>query len=389
MLRLRYGRFVVLVGLLLLLALAVQPRLAPAVGKDILEDYLNEQRQAIENMKQFEQDIAASFARKSEFDKEIAALDAQIVVLEQQITAANNAIDALNAQIGEAEEAIIDATARLNERQAYLESRLLDIYINGDITMMDVFFSAASFDEYIVLTDMVKRIMDQDKELLDAIAAERALIEEKKAELEKARNDERIILSDLQANKDELAEAQSAKAKASREESMTIAKLQAKYEAEEAASKAVEEKIKEELAKRVKVAYFGGQFIWPLPANQTNITSEYGMRFHPILKRDIMHTGIDIGAPSGTDIYAVGAGEVIFRGWLGGYGQAVMIDHGGGVVTLYAHMSSFSAYKEGDMVVASNVIGKVGSTGQSTGPHLHFEVRENGNHVAPSKYLGK
>jgi murein DD-endopeptidase MepM/ murein hydrolase activator NlpD len=255
--------------------------------------------------------------------------------------------------------------------------------------MLDVLFSSASFDEFIVLYDMVERIMVQDKAVLDAITLERELIEKEEAKLQKAKADEEFILAELEAKNKEVSKLQNAKAKASNELTMTIAQLEAKYEELDAASKAAEEKIKEELAKRKSVAYYGGKFIWPLSASHTRVTSEYGMRFHPILKKNLMHTGLDIGAPGGTEIFAVGAGEVIFRGWLGGYGQAVMIDHGGGVVTLYAHMSRYGSYNEGDIVAATNVIGYVGSTGQSTGNHLHFEVRENGAHTDPNAYLGR
>lgn len=387
--RLRFGRFAALVGLLLLLALVIQPLIAPADDVDPLEGFFADQRRIAEEKKDTIKDIAANKVKKSEYEREIMTLDAELVALSKEIDAAEAAIDALVVQIIDAKKAIADAIARLKERQTYLESRLCDIYVNGDITMLDVFFSAASFDEFIVLYDMVERIMVQDKEVLDAIAAELDLIEKKEAELQKAKDGEEFILAELETKNEELSHLQSAKTKAVNDLNMSITQLAAKYEALEAADKEVEELIKKELASRPKVAYFGGTFIWPLPSNYTSINSDYGMRFHPILKRNIMHTGIDLGAPGGTEIYAVGAGEIIFRGWLGGYGQAVMIDHGGGIVTLYAHMSRFGQYNEGDIVVQTNVIGYVGSTGQSTGNHLHFEVRKDGSHIDPHNDLGK
>ena len=392
--RLRYKRYAVLVGLMLLLALILMPGIAPANDETPLETYQKEQRQIVDGKDKIEKEISASKTKKTSYEQEIIALDAQLVVLGQEIKSAQTALDALTVQIDDATTAIADATERLNERQAYLESRLCDIYINGDITMMDVFFSAASFDEFIVLYDMVDRIMTQDKELLDAITAELELIEKEKAILEKAKTDQEFILAELEAKNKELSQLQSAKAKASSELTMTIAQLEAKYEELEAASKAVEEKIKQELAKLASFAYSGGQFIWPLPAGQTNVTSEYGMRFHPILKRNTMHTGVDIGAPGGTKIFAVSSGKVVFRGWMGGYGQAVMIYHGDdakgrSIVTLYAHMSKYGNYNEGDVVVVTDVIGYVGTTGQSTGNHLHFEVRIDGTHTNPNPYLGR
>ena len=391
--KLRYQRYTVLISLLLLLMLILGPGLSPAdddvFREDRLETFLEKQLEIKEKKQQLVKDISASKTKKTAYEQEIITLDAQLVMAGLEIDAAETAINGLNMQIETALAAIADATARLNERQAYLESRLLDIYINGDITMRDVLFSSASFDEYIVLYDMVQRIMVQDKEVLDDIAIERELIEEEEAILQKAKKDEEFVLAKLQEKKEELSQLHKAKAQAASELTMSIAQMIAKEEEMEAADKEVEELIKKELAKRPKVTYYGGQFIWPLPSGHTNVTSEYGNRFHPILKRNIMHTGIDIGAPAGTDIYAVGSGEIIFRGWLGGYGQAIMIDHGGGIVTLYAHMSRFGKFNEGDIVVRTNVIGYVGSTGQSTGNHLHFEVRSNGSHTAPNPYLGR
>jgi murein DD-endopeptidase MepM/ murein hydrolase activator NlpD len=126
--------------------------------------------------------------------------------------------------------------------------------------------------------------------------------------------------------------------------------------------------------------------IWPAPSSH-NITSYYGNRFHPVLKKYKMHTGIDIGAPSGSSVIAANKGVVIVAGWQSGYGNTVIIDHGGGIATLYAHCSRLLV-STGQSVDSGSVIAKVGSTGLSTGPHLHFEVRKNGATVNPLQYTG-
>lgn len=149
------------------------------------------------------------------------------------------------------------------------------------------------------------------------------------------------------------------------------------------------EKIAEEIRRLEKsdtTGYQGsGKFKWPTPG-YTRITSPYGMRTHPILRTKRMHTGIDIGAPKGANVVAAENGKVIFAGWNNAYGQTVIISHGGNITSMYAHLTSYSV-KVGQEVKKGAVIAKVGSTGWSTGPHLHFEVRKNGNTIDPMPYL--
>jgi murein DD-endopeptidase MepM/ murein hydrolase activator NlpD len=134
-----------------------------------------------------------------------------------------------------------------------------------------------------------------------------------------------------------------------------------------------------------KAIYAGGVMKWPTPG-YTRVSSPYGMRIHPIYKVKKMHTGIDIDAPSGAKIVAANSGKVILAGWNGGYGNCVIIDHGGGLATLYAHQSKILV-SVGDKVQKGDTVGKVGSTGLSTGPHLHFEVRKNGSTTNPIPYV--
>jgi len=132
-------------------------------------------------------------------------------------------------------------------------------------------------------------------------------------------------------------------------------------------------------------AYVGGVFAWPSPGYE-RITSSFGYRIHPILKTRKLHTGIDIGVPANNTIVAANDGTVIHSNWLGGYGKAIMIDHGGNMVTLYGHNNTLLVAM-GDKVKKGQTIAKSGSTGMSTGPHLHFEVRKDGNYIDPMPYL--
>ena len=131
--------------------------------------------------------------------------------------------------------------------------------------------------------------------------------------------------------------------------------------------------------------YVGGEFTWPCPASRY-ISSSFGNRLHPTLKVWKFHTGVDIGCAAGKDIVAAASGRVIMSQWYGGYGNCVMIDHGGGIVTLYGHASKLLV-STGATVKRGQTIALVGSTGRSTGPHLHFEVRKDGEYIDPMSYF--
>ena len=163
----------------------------------------------------------------------------------------------------------------------------------------------------------------------------------------------------------------------------TERKLRYYEEVSEKISREIKLMILREQARRGLV-FKGGKLLWP--TTSTYITSYFGYRWHPIRGRYLFHSGIDIGNYYGEPIYAAADGVVIYAGWLDGYGKAVIIDHGSGVSTLYAHCSKLLV-KKGDVVTAGQIIARVGSTGISTGPHLHFEVRIGGRPVNPLKYL--
>jgi murein DD-endopeptidase MepM/ murein hydrolase activator NlpD len=230
--------------------------------------------------------------------------------------------------------------------------------------------------------DMVQRIFDYDVEILKELEEQHRIIEEKKKELEN-------LQAQLQAQKQKEADKQSA-LQASRGK---VSSLKSQVEKD---NKALEEmidslnaeadRVVEEIKKlQGKQADIGGDFLWP-SASSTRVTSEFGYRMHPILKVNKLHTGMDIGAASGTQVLAANYGTVIKAEWNNSYGNVIMVDHGGGIVTLYAHNSKLLA-KTGDYVKKGQAIALVGSTGNSTGPHIHFEVRVNGQYQDPRKWL--
>ncbi|MDO4581635.1 MAG: peptidoglycan DD-metalloendopeptidase family protein [Bacillota bacterium] len=352
-----------------------------------IEEYRELQQNSRQRMEELRQEIESIEADSANYRAEIAALDAEMAVIGQEMQAAQAVIESTNLLIEECILEIDLANQRLAERQKQLESRLVDLYVYGDISLLDVLFESVDFDSFIVLYDMIDMLMQNDQRLLDGIEEERALIEEEKTALELRRMELIELQESYRIRHEQLAELEFAKAAALDQAQMSMDELEAMLDAEEAEAAAAGEMIRELLLTSDSSLKFSGALYWPTPG-YFNITSPYGGRNHPITGVYHTHSGIDIGADGGSPIYAAGDGKIIYVGWLGGYGQTVMVDHGDGLVTLYAHMSAYGGFSVGDYVIgAVDIIGYVGTTGNSTGNHLHFEVRLNGSHTDPGNYL--
>jgi murein DD-endopeptidase MepM/ murein hydrolase activator NlpD len=191
---------------------------------------------------------------------------------------------------------------------------------------------------------------------------------------------------ELEASKESLSTVKDDKKSLQNQLLSEKALAQKALEEEQQSNKEIEQMIKDYIASQNNGgSYEGGKFTWPTPG-YTRITSAYGWRIHPVTKKRSMHTGIDIGASGGSRIVAVANGKVIYAAWYGAYGNCTIVDHGGGLTSMYGHQSKFGV-KKGDIVLKGDTIGYVGTTGLSTGNHLHFEVRTQGNNTSPWPYL--
>jgi len=252
-------------------------------------------------------------------------------------------------------------------------------------TPLDVVFGTDSFEDFLSVYDLTQRIMDQDEVLLHQINTEKTNIEYNKKLAQEAVVEQESLMHDLEDEKADLnALCNQYEAKVA-EAGTTLEELEALWQQEVAAGEQAEELLRDMISD--STLSFGGSFIWPLPAAWTYVSSEYGWRNHPIYGNQRFHNGIDIPADGGTPLYAVAEGKVIYAEWIGGYGNCVMIDHGDQVVSLYGHLSGYGNFSVGEYVVPGDVIGYVGTTGASTGNHLHFEVRLNGSSTSPWNYL--
>ncbi len=341
----------------------------------------NEQQQLNDVNKQIKQSQSQLNAGK----KKVKELNGQIQKLEGQITATEKEIDSIQGDIGKTEQQITVVKDNLAQVEREMEvqndelrQRLRAMYKNGDVGMIQILLGSEDFTDFMSNMDMVQKIFDNDVEILKAMEEQHQKIEAQKKELE-------TLQAQLQAQKQKEADKQSS-LQASRGE---VASLKSKVESDNAAWEAMlddlnaeADRLVEEIRKlQSNTDYIGGEFTWP-SATSTKITSPFGYRVHPILRVNKLHTGIDIGAASGTNVLAANYGTVIKAEWNNSYGNVVMVDHGGGIVTLYAHNSKLLV-KTGDVVSKGQVIALVGATGDATGPHIHFEVRVNGEYKDP------
>ena len=319
---------------------------------------------------------------ESDLNKEIKALEGNIATLNLEISELGASINLTQERINNAVVQLDQVEADIAEQQKSLGDRLAAMYMNGNVGFIDVLLGSNSISDLMTNIDRVQMVYEQDKQMLEdlkvqqqVIQAQRDYLDELRADLQASQDTEKEKKALLDADKAEVADKKAAVAQDNKALEEQLDTLNAEANA----------LVAEILKLQGNGEFIGGDFTWPAPG-VSRVTSEFGNRFHPIFKKNKLHTGLDIGAPTNTTIVASNAGTVIKAGWNNSYGYMVMIDHGGGIVTLYAHNSSLIV-KAGDVVAKGQAISKSGSTGNSTGPHLHFEVRVNGQYVNPRDYV--
>ena len=350
---------------------------------DDLEDQLADlQRQAEEQQ-----------AKTNEASAKVESVSERLRQIQEELRVATAEYKEVKGQLDSVEDKISDNTELLEKTEAdlkvknkKLQQRVRDIYINGQISYVDVLFGAKDFADLMTRMDVLKRIIKHDYDLIMKVKEEKATVENTRAQLEKDKAEAEVLVADAQAKKTKVEDKESEQQVLLDQAIYDRDTSERMYEEIMAASQEVANMIRR--SQMSSAGYSGapagaGGMIWPISGP---ITSEFGWRTHPIFGTARFHSGLDIGGDYGMPIYAAAGGTVIYAGWISGYGNAVIIDHGGGVTTLYGHNDSLNV-SEGENVAQGQVIAMCGSTGNSTGPHCHFEVRENGEPVSPYGYL--
>jgi len=379
-----------------------------------LANSLKEKKQELNNVLNKLEDtrerIAELQQQEKEIQKELGSLDAQIERLTAEISSLERELDRTDSEIKALKKELYRLQAQKLAREAEinelnfkekkqseaLANRVRFLYKVDENYIFSFLFEGKSFADILENISFLARVAESDRALIEQLQRTRSEKEAARQQLEGLIKAQQAVIEKLASKKTRLEYlTRERKAKAAQIEGIYEHKSElldkVKYNKElylkleeelEALSKRLEAEIRK-LQEQQNNRVYSGELLWPVNGV---LTSGFGMRLHPILGIYRMHTGIDIAAPLGTPVKAAQSGTVIMAGVLGGYGNCIIIDHGAGLSTLYAHLNTINV-GVGSIVTRGSIIGTVGSTGLSTGPHLHFEVRVNGEPRNPLNYL--
>jgi murein DD-endopeptidase MepM/ murein hydrolase activator NlpD len=353
-------------------ALQVSSPSLPAKREELkrIQRELTARRQRLEQARRSERRLSDEVQR---IDREREATEQRLVRLASELRRVRRREEAAAAMLARAE-------ISLARQRSMLGDRVVDAHRLGRAGYLDVVLGATSFPEFVARARMVSAIIQQDARLIRAYTADRDETAELREQLETQREQVRLLMQETEQRQRVLAERGA-------EKRAILRRIMQERAVSEQAVRELEEDSTQLTALIQRLQGVAGPvgrrgltaFALPL---RGPLTSRFGLRVHPLFGRRHFHAGVDIAAPRGTPVRAADEGTVLYAGWYGGYGKLVVIDHGQSVSTLYGHLSEILV-TAGQRVARNHLIGKVGSTGYSTGPHLHFEVRRNGKPIDP------
>lgn len=394
----------------LVLSLGLTSVVATPLFAESISDLQDEQASINNSIEQKQGELDSNSSQQSETVAKIKEISDSINATQQKIASFTTQIADQESAIAETNAQIAETEAELEKAQTDLNDRLVTIYKDGNVNYLGVLFQSEDFSDFLTRFEYLSYITKRDKNLVEEVKSVKAQLESQKATLEQQlsslnalkseeegvktlleeqQTQQQSIYAELEKDEAAIKETIAAMQATSDEIGKKIAALQAEEEAKKAAAAAAANQANGAVTTTGTSDYTvtaAGSGVWPAPDSHT-ITSNYGGRSYPLDGSYNYHLGTDIGASYGTPVVAYQSGTVLIASYHWSYGNYVVVDHGNGLSTLYAHMSALTV-SAGQTVTAGQQVGQVGSTGSSTGPHLHFEVRINGSNVDPAPYLG-
>lgn len=343
------------------------------------EELQNQINQATGKLEGVQDELSENLQQVQKLDEKIANSQTQLDELNAKITELQTSIDEVQAKLKKAEE-------RYKRQKEILEVRLVAMYETSDIQYLDVILSSKTIAEFLSNYFLITELASYDTELLEDMKEQKDEIELSKEKLDKTQEQYATMKQNQTKTAKILENTKTVRENFIAKLSDQEKDIQTKIDEYNTRFDEINREILAIALQGIDTKYIGGELAWPIPG-YTRVTSKFGMRTHPITGVYKLHTGVDVSAPMGANFVAANDGIVTKAGYNAAYGNMVIIDHGGGVSTLYAHGSEIMV-KVGDTVKrGETVVLKVGSTGYSTGPHAHFEVRLNGVVTDPMPYI--
>lgn len=355
-----------------------------AASAKSINDVMDELKSAEKDLQDVKNKLQDNTKKQKATASQLKELTSQLDSTEKKINSLEGNIVSINESIIIKEKDLASANQNLNDREQVLSARVRSAYKYSSFNYISILFNATSLADFLSRFTMFKRLITVDKELIEGIKEQKDYLEVETANLKEEQQILQLQMQTVEHRKNEYQTRSTQRAALLKELESDADEYEKALKELEKASQELTEMLKKLAESEIQGT---GDMTWPAPG-YSRITSSYGNRIHPITRKNSFHTGIDIGIPHGRPIVAADSGTVIYSGSYGAYGIVAIIDHGNGVSTLYAHASRVLV-KKGDGVAKGQEIAKCGTTGYSTGPHLHFEVRIAGEHVDPRKYVGR
>lgn len=384
---------VCLMSLMLLFAFSVPEAVVDAKTLTQLQQERNELKKKTEDAKKA---LEEAKQKTQSVEQEIGVLDQTVAAAENELGKVEEDLAFVSEKLAESEKQLAQAMEDKEKQLDIFGQRIKFIYERGQLGYLDVLLQAGSFSDLLTRMQYVNDIMDYDNEILESLKEKERVIAQKTEDIKVEKSETEKLVAEQKEKTDSLNALLDQKKQLLLSYEQDEKKYAELIASNEKASSDVERLIQQATAAASSSSggsgyvYTGGKLNWPVPAraaSSSSLSSGYVGRRRPIGSGYEFHTGYDIPAPYGSNIVAAEAGTVITAGWVNGYGNTVIINHGGGLSTLYGHNSRL-VVSVGQSVKRGDVIAKCGSTGNSTGNHCHFEVRVNGKHTSPEPYLG-